>query len=325
MASEIEAEDTGPIQLIDIDGVSHALKGHVRPTTFIESELLDEALGTQVMLASETFQHTGSFKFRAALSAAIHTQADHLIAASSGNFGQALALAARRSGRRCTIAMPSQSSQVKIDAVRDQGATVDLIDTTRSSRAQRMTELAAAHPTAQIISPYDDPFVIAGNASLGVEIFEARPKPDVVVVPIGGGGLASGIVLARDKFAPECKIVGAEPLLANDAARSLRAGVISHNDREPNTICDGARTPSLGQRNFAILRRGLAEIIEVPDELVAAAVRLLFRNANLKAEPTGALSVAAVQLAKEKFAGRRVLCIVSGGNVDPAFYAKLIS
>lgn len=316
-------EDTGPINLVDLDVVAAAVRPEVRPTTFVSSEALDAALGTSVKLASETFQRTGSFKYRAALAVALNTPATHLIAASSGNFGAALAMAARRCGKRCTIVMPQQSTTVKIEAVRALGATVDLVDTRSKPRLQRAEELRAGHPDAQLCSPYDDAFVIAGNATLGLEIFE-NGVPDCVLVPVGGGGLSSGIVTARDRSGRGCHIWGAEPAVANDAARSLRAGVLCKDTQEADTICDGARTLALGQRNFGILRRGLAGIIEVTEDRVAQAVRLLFLHANLKVEPTGALSVAALLERPAEFAGKRVVCVVSGGNVDPDLYARLI-
>ncbi|HEY7956191.1 MAG TPA: pyridoxal-phosphate dependent enzyme [Polyangia bacterium] len=316
-------DDTGPVDVVDLDAVAFLIRPHLRPTTFIESEGLDEAVGAPVRIASETFQHTGSFKFRAGLAAALHAQAEHLITASSGNFGAALALAARRAGKRCTVVMPAQSSEVKIAAVRRHGATVELIDTTQISRAARVEELKRAMPEAHAVSAYDDPYVIAGNATLGAEIFAAGAT-DVVVVPVGGGGLSSGIVAARNRAARGCKVVGAEPLLANDAARSLRAGVLCKNDGEPATLCDGARA-SLGQRNFAILRRGIEDIVEVTEENVVRALRLLYDRANLKVEPTGALAVAAVLQEPARFAGARVTCVVSGGNVDATLYARLLA
>jgi threonine dehydratase len=316
-------EDTGPIDVVDYDVVAAAVRPAVRPTTFVFSDALDAELGASVRLASETFQRTGSFKFRAALAVALNTPATHLIAASSGNFGAALALAARHTHKRCTIVMPQQSTAVKIDAVRSLGAHVDLIDTRQKARHQRIEELRAEHPDAQICSPYDDPFVIAGNATLGLEIFEAG-VPDCVIVPVGGGGLSSGIVTARDRAARGCQVWGAEPALANDAARSLRAGVLVRDTHEADTLCDGARTLALGQRNFGILRRGLQGIVEVTEDNVARAVRLLFLKANLKVEPTGALAVAAMLERPAEFSGKRVVCVVSGGNVDPALYARLI-
>ncbi len=321
---EMPSEETGPVEKIDADAVAKAVRPRVRPTTFLADERLDAALGARVLLVSETFQHTGSFKLRAALAVALHSPAQHLLAASSGNFGAALALAARQAGKRATIVMPSQSAQVKIDNVRGYGGEVDLVDTTQQSRLDRLEELRALRPDAQVVSAYDDGFVIAGNATLGDELFE-REQPDCVVVPVGGGGLSSGIVQARHRAQAPTEVVGAEPLLANDAARSLRAGVVCRDARESPTMCDGARSLALGTRNFAILRRGLAGIVEVPEEKVAEAVRLLFRLVNLKVEPTGALAVAALLTDPARFAGRRVACVVSGGNVDPTVYAWLLS
>jgi threonine dehydratase len=323
MGREALFEETGPVDLVDELAVRAALTPHIRPTTFVSSEPLSEALGADVLLAVEAHQHTGSFKLRAALATAQNAAGAHLVAASSGNFGAALALAARKTGKRCTIVMPDRSVPSKIDAVRRYGAEVDLIDTRVISRKARVAQLVESIPGAQAVSAYDDPFVIAGNASLGFEILEAD-RPAAIVAPIGGGGLTSGLIKARTTVGAKCEIFAAEPAAGNDAARSLRAGVLSANDAEPDTICDGARTISLGQRNFAILRRGLAGVIEVPDAVVEEAVRLLFLRANVKAEPTGALAVAALLVDPTRFAGKRVVCVVSGGNADPALYARIL-
>jgi len=311
---------------IDLEATWGILGQRIRPTTFIESERLNDAVGAgaRLLLVSETFQHTGSFKFRAALSFALNTPASELLTASSGNFGAALALAAAKTGKKCTVVMPSRSAEVKIAAVRAAGATVDLIDTSKMTRAERVQQLQRANPAARVVSPFDEPYVVAGNASLGAELF-ARETPDAVIVPVGGGGLSSGIVVARDYLAKSSSIVGAEPLLANDAARSIREGRLCANAEEPNTLCDGARTLSLGKLNFEILRRGLREIVEVEEAAIGSAVRMLFQMANLKTEPTGALSVAAVLQSPERFAGKRVACIVSGGNVDSRLYCDLLS
>jgi len=314
-----------PLSGIDPRSVWSVLRPQVIPTTFVESERLNRALQLEpgLLLVSEAFQHTGSFKYRAALSVALHSQASHLLTASSGNFGAALALAASRTGKRCTVVMPAKSARVKVAAVRSAGAAVDLIDTKQITRAARVDQLHQSDPSAQVVSPYDDPYVVAGNSSLGAELF-AREIADCVVVPVGGGGLSSGLVVARDLLANSCQVIGAEPLLANDAARSIRAGRLCANDEEPSTLCDGARTLSLGKLNFAILREGLAGIIEVEESKIALAVQLLFQHANLKAEPTGALSLAAVLQSPQRFASKRVACIVSGGNVDPTLYAQLL-
>jgi threonine dehydratase len=293
-----------------------------RTTTLIESPRLSRLAGTELVLASETFQYTGSFKFRAAASVASNVPHPRVLTASSGNFGQALAYACALSGKGCTVVMPSSSAQVKIDAVRAFGGVVDLIDTAQVSRAERVRELAAADPEAYVASAYDDALVIEGNSSLGEEL--AALALDDVIAPVGGGGLTAGLVTGLRRKGSSATVTGAEPLLANDAARSLREGRLVVNEREPQTLADGARTVSLGVRNWAVLREGLAGIVEVPEEAIREAVRLLFSLANLKAEPTGALGLAALLCEPERFRGRRVCCVVSGGNVDPAVYRELI-
>ncbi|HEV2380526.1 MAG TPA: pyridoxal-phosphate dependent enzyme [Terriglobia bacterium] len=311
-----------------------------RPTTLIQAPRLAARLGVSLVLASETFQHTGSFKFRAAYHLASHVPNPLVIAASSGNFGQALAHACSLTGKASIIVMPGTSAKVKVDSVREYGGKVEFVDVRSKSRAGRVAELAAEHPEAYIASAYDDPFVIEGNSSLGEEL--ACLDVDCVVAPVGGGGLTSGIVTGlrralsagarpigdlqhdvRLKYRG-VEVIGAEPLLANDAARSLREGRIVANESEPQTVADGARTLSLGRRNWAILKDGLAGIVEVPEDDIARAVRLLFELANLKAEPTGALSVGALLTEPARFAGRSVCCVISGGNVDPAVYRDLL-
>jgi threonine dehydratase len=219
--------------------------------------------------------------------------------------------------------MPAQSAQVKIEAVRSAGAAVELIDTAKITRAQRVEQLQEHDPKAQAVSPYDDPYVIAGNGSLAAELF-ARETPDCIIAPVGGGGLSSGMVVARDFLGVSCPVLGAEPALANDAARSLREGKLCRNALEPDTLCDGARTLSLGKLNFEILREGLSGVIEVEEAQIARAVKMLFELANLKAEPTGALSVAALLQSPPRFAGKRVACLVSGGNADNAVFTRLL-
>ena len=304
----------------------------VRPTTWIRPEKLEADLGLRLTLVSETFQRTGSFKFRAAFHRARTAAAPHLLAASSGNFGQALALACRLLRKRATIVMPAISARVKLDAVRSHGARIELTDVETESREEGVARLLREIPDAEVASAYDDPAVIAGNATLGTEIgarlrrfAAARRRRVVVVVPIGGGGISSGILAGLSAAGvPEVPVVGAEPLLANDAAESLRQGRLVSHAGEALSLADGARLPRLGERNWAVLRKGLREIVEVPEPLIAEGVRRLFAGANLKAEPTGALGVGALLAAPERFEGREVFCVVTGGNVDPAAYARIL-
>jgi threonine dehydratase len=297
----------------------------IRPTTLIDATRLKRRLGVDIIIASETFQHTGSFKFRAALNVAAQVPQRHLITASSGNFGQALAYACQLLGKSCTVVMPATSAQVKVEAVREYGGTVELIDVNRISRGQRVVELAREHPDAYVASAYDDALVIEGNASLGTELCRLDRHFDVVLAPVGGGGLTAGLVQGIAQAGKPIKVMGAEPLLANDAARSLRAGERIQNESEPQTIADGTRTLSLGERNWTILKTGLAGIVEVPEEAIQEAVRLLFLLANLKVEPTGALSLAALLTAPHFFQNQSVCCVASGGNVDPETYRRLLA
>lgn len=301
------------------------LREIARKTTIIESPRLSKLLGVNLTIASETFQHTGSFKFRAAYNVASQIPQKEIIAASSGNFGQAMAFACAILGKRCTIVMPDTSARVKIDAVREYGGNVDLINVKVIRRNERVAQLAEQNPDAYIASAYDDPLVIDGNASLGIELGAMNPVFDFVISPVGGGGLSSGIIKGLREVGSRTKVFGAEPLMANDAARSVREGKIVPNETEPQTIADGARTISLGIHNFEILKDGIAGIIEIPEENIKEALRLLFTLANLKVEPTGALSLAAVLTQAETFRDASVCCVVSGGNVDMDVYKRILS
>lgn len=295
----------------------------IRPTTFIESAKLRDYLGLDITIASETFQHTGSFKFRAAYNVALNVPQDELIGVSSGNFGQALAYAAKLLGKKCTVIMPHNSAQVKVDAIRSYGAVADLIDVNVISRTERLAQLAIERPGAYLASAFDDQLVIDGNSTLGDEL--AKRNFDIVIVPIGGGGLSSGIIQSFQRNGSPTEVFAAEPLIANDAARSIRSGKLIANESEPQTIADGARTLSVGDINWPILKGGLAGVLEVPEEKIVGALRLYFGLANLKCEPTGALSLGAVLFDKDGVKGKKICLVVSGGNVDPVVYAQIIT
>jgi threonine dehydratase len=308
------------------------LPAFVKPTTFHSTLLLNQALGADITLAGETLQITGSFKFRAAYNLLREEPSDEIITTSSGNFGQAVAYACMLLGKRCTVLMPANSSRSKQANVRAYGGEVKLIDTSVKSRGEYTAEMLAEHPDAFYAPPYDHYRVVAGNSTLGREIFEHFRSPDsgsmgldFVLCPIGGGGLISGIITARDILAPEVEVVGVEPLLGNDAAQSLRAEHVVTLDAEPQTIADGARTPSVGKLNWEIIRRGLKRIIEVPEDKIAAGLQTLFAAANLKVEPTAALTTGAMLMQPNLFQGKRVCLVVSGGNVDPDMYVKILA
>lgn len=284
---------------------------------------LFERLGIHVLLASETQQQTGSFKFRAAYNVAEKVPHKHIIAASSGNYGQALAAACRIFGKSCTVVMPQTSAKIKVEAVKQQGAVVEFVDTRLKSRQTRVLELAASNPEAYVSSAYDDPLVIEGNASLGRELAEVAERFDCVLAPIGGGGLTAGIITGLRQRGCAKPVWAVEPVIANDAARSFREGRIIANETEPQTIADGVRTLSVGKHNWAVLREGLAGVIEVSEQNILEAVRILVRCAQVRAEPTGALPVAALLEGPERFRNQRVCCIISGGNVDTDLFQKI--
>jgi threonine dehydratase len=280
--------------------------------------------GLDITLASEAFQYTGSFKFRGALLTARHAAAPHLIAASSGNFGQALAFACQLAGKRCTIVMPHDSSAVKVEAVRGYGATVDFIETKVKPRATRIAELLAEHPDAVEAHPSDGEPMHVGNETLGVEILVHLPAFDTIVAPVGGGGVVVGLIRAATRLGVRPALFGAEPAAANDLAQSLRAGRRITLPEEPTTLADGVRVLGLSEANWSIVRDGLTGVLEVSEERIAEATRRLFTLANLKAEPTGALALAAVLQAPKLFERQRVCCVVTGGNVDPERYARIL-
>ncbi len=295
-----------------------------RPTTLLSPTRLGDALGLRITLAAETFQHTGSFKFRAAYRVATSIPNDEVIAVSSGNFGQAIALACQLTGKRCTVVMPNNSASVKVDAVRSYGATTDLIDTKIISREDRVAQLVAEHPHSYVASAYDDEFVIDGNSTLGTELAAVAGGFDAVIAPIGGGGLTAGLVKGLRAAGSNIPVFAAEPAIANDAAQSFRSGHIVKSATEIQTMADGARTRAIGKHNWAILQHGLADIVEVPEANIAEAVRLLFSLANVKAEPTGALGVGALITARERFANQHVCVVITGGNVDTGRYRDLL-
>src|SRR5450755_2015964 len=237
-----------------ISSVWETLPQHVRPTFLLPSQSLSEQLGCEITIATETFQYTGSFKFRAAYNLLSSVPQQHIVAASSGNFGQSVAYASKLLGKTCIIVMPNTSAQVKVASVLSYGGVADLIDVREISRAGRVQQLLSQYPGSFAAPAYNDYRVVAGNSTLGKDIFTASDF-DFVIVPVGGGGLISGITVARDLLQSHTTIIGAEPLPGNDAARSLHSGQLQHNEHEPATVADGARTLSLGKINWEVVQQ----------------------------------------------------------------------
>ncbi len=295
-----------------------------RPAIFVTSPQLDNHLGLDLTLCSETLQHTGSFKFRGAFNTAAQAAASHLIATSSGNFGQALAFACQLHSKRCTVVMPKDAATVKVEAVRAYGARVELVDTRVKPRAARLAELLEEFPDAAPAYPSDGEPMLAGNETLGFEILGHLPSFDSVVAPVGGGGVIVGLIRAARRLQCNAAIWAAEPTVANDVAQSFRTGQRTMLAAEPVTLADGVRGLGLSVANWTVIREGCRGVIEVDESRIAEATQLLFTLANLKAEPTGALALAALLTRPEHLQGQRVCCVVTGANVDPSTYSRIL-
>lgn len=293
----------------------------VRQTTWLHFESIDTAVGKVVWFASETNQVTGSFKYRAATSVVQNIEAPGFLAASSGNFGQALACACQRKGVPCIIVMPTTSAQVKIDAVRSYNAEVVFVDTSEQTRADKVKEVTKKHPDYHVASAYDCEWVITGNASLGEEIHRHVGSPDLIMAPIGGGGLISGIAEALERNHNTVRLWGAEPKMADDAARSLETGRRLFNEGEPQTLADGARTRSVGVRNWIRIQRRVSNILRVSEASICKAMRLL-DAVGVQVEPTGALTLGA--LLEHDVESEKVVLVISGKNVDSTLYDSII-
>lgn len=297
----------------------------ISPTILLEVPRLVKRLGVDIVIVTETFQPTGSVKIRAAYNIVSNVSQDLIITTSSGNFGQALAYSCLLLGKSCIIVMPSTASRTKIEAIYEYGGKVELVSGSVIDRKNRLAELASEYPHAYITSAHNDPLGVIGLASLGDEISAFQQRFDMIITPIGGGGLAAGILSNIRGSGNNIRVWGAEPALANDAALSLKAGRIISLNAESQTIADGARANNIGRNNWPILRDCISGIIEVPEEHIKEAVRLLFSFANLKAEPTGALSLGALLTKPDLFYGHSACCIISGGNVDSDIYLKIIA
>lgn len=291
------------------------------PTQIERFDNVNQQLGMDIYFASELGQVTHSFKFRAAWSVVSNIQAKGFIAASSGNFGQALACACQRQERDCKIVMPTTSAKVKIEAVRSYGAEVIFVDTRKQNRADKVKEVSAQYPY-HIASAYDCEHVISGNASLGIEIANMEEKFDLIIAPIGGGGLSAGIIQGLREQGDQTPVWGAEPLMADDLYWSLQADKLLRHDIEPQTLADGARTLSVGRRNWAILKEEIAGVVCVTEESIQEAMKLFWKN-GLRVEPTGALTLGAL-LQTLAWKGKKILAVISGGNVDQEVFERLI-
>lgn len=311
----------------DVVAAARRIDGAVRRTPVLSSAELDVDLGASVYFKCENLQRAGAFKLRGAYNAiAALTAADRaagVIAYSSGNHAQAVALAARLQGARSTIVMPHDAPPIKRAATERYGAHVVEYDRYREDRIE-IAQAIAAEQGGVTIPPYDHPEVIAGQGTAARELIEDVGALDVVLAPLGGGGLLSGTAIAVSAMCPDAVLVGVEPEAGDDGRQSLAAGRIVRIDT-PQTIADGAQTQFLGRHTFPVIQRHVSQILTVPDRSLIGAMGWFFETLKLVVEPTGALAAAAVLDRLLELRGKRVGVIVSGGNVDPARYCELLA
>ena len=315
------------IDSIDIEAAAYRLRGVAHRTPLVTCAALDQRVGAQVFIKAENFQRVGAFKFRGAFNRVStlsrKQQTGGVVASSSGNHAQALALAARLCYTTATILMPEDAPNSKLTATRDYGADVILFDRYTADRESLTAELANKLG-ATIVHAYDDPYIIAGAGTTGREIMEEAKWLDILLVPTGGGGLLAGSALAARAAQPNVRIVGVEPESSDDWQRSLAAGerVVVHVGQ---TIADGQQLPTPGKLNFEVAAPLLEGIVTVSDAEIRTAMRFLFERVKIVAEPSGATAVAALLAGKIDVTGQRVGVIISGGNIDVRRFNEVTS
>ncbi|MCB2134567.1 MAG: threonine/serine dehydratase [Rhodobacteraceae bacterium] len=314
-----------------IEAAAQRLKGHARRTPLLSSPFLDEIAGRRVLVKPECLQHTGSFKFRGGWSAVSalpdEARAKGVIAFSSGNHAQGVALAARRHGAPAVIVMPSDAPEMKIDNTRALGAEVVLYDRETGDR-DAIGAAIAAERGLTLIKPFDEPLVIAGQGTTGLEIAEQAAEEGVthgdVLVCCGGGGLTSGIALALEARARGLRTRPVEPEGFDDVARSLRSGGIVRNNRASGSLCDAIITPAPGEITFPIMKRLCGPGMVVTEAEALRAMAAAFARLKIVLEPGGAVSLAAALFHADEIEGDAVICVASGGNVDAAIFRRAL-
>jgi threo-3-hydroxy-L-aspartate ammonia-lyase len=312
------------VRYADIADAAERLAGQAHRTPVMTSRTVDERTGAKVFFKCENFQRIGAFKFRGAYNAMSRLSPEErkrgVLAYSSGNHAQAVALAGRELGIRVTIVMPADAPAVKIEATRGYGAEIVLYDKRKEVR-EEVAERTARERGLAMIPPFDHPHVIAGQGTAAKELIEDAGPLDFLFVPVSGGGLISGCAVAAAALSPGCKVVGVEPQAGDDATRSFRTKTLQtcHN---PDTIADGARTHALGSLTFPLVLRYVSDMITVSDAELVKATLYLWERMKIVVEPTGALGAAGLFERGLPVAGKRVGVILSGGNVDFKLMAK---
>ena len=314
------------VSYADVASAAERLAGHAHRTPVMTSHAVDERTGAQVFFKCENFQRMGAFKFRGAYNAMSRLAPDErergVLAYSSGNHAQAVALAGKLLGVRVTIVMPADAPAVKLDATRAYGAEVVLYDKHKEVR-EEVADRVARERGLPVIPPFDHPHVIAGQGTAAKELIEDAGPLDYLFVPVSGGGLISGCAVAASHLAPGCKVIGVEPEAGDDATRSFKTKTLQtcHN---PDTIADGARTHSLGRLTFPLVLRYVHDMVTVSDAELVRAMLYVWERMKIIVEPTGALGAAGLFERKLPVAGKRVGVILSGGNVDLKLLARFV-
>jgi threonine dehydratase len=311
----------------DIERAAARLKGVAHRTPVLTSRTLDAMLGMQVFMKAENLQRMGAFKFRGGYNAvSVLSEAERargVVAFSSGNHAQAVALAARLHGCKATIVMPSDAPAPKLAATRGYGAEVVIYDRYQEDRAAIATRLVEQRGAA-LIPPFDHLPVMAGQGTAALELIEDVGALDALIVCAGGGGFLSGCAVAAKHLLPQIRMYGAEPERGNDMQQSLRAGRIVSIE-VPRTICDGQQTQAVGRHPFEVIRALVTDVLTATDPAVVEAMRFAFERMKVVLEPSGACALAALMTHAEQFEGRRVGITLSGGNIGLDRFAALVS
>jgi threonine dehydratase len=311
-----------PISIDDVRAAAERIAGLAHRTPLLRSRTLDARVGAPVALKAENLQRAGAFKFRGACNAVAALRPEGVCSVSSGNHAQALSLAAREHGAHATILMPRDAPASKRAATEGYGAEVLEFDRYSEDREALVRELAAERGLT-LVHPYDEPLVMAGQGTVGLELAAEIEDLDVVLVQVGGGGLISGVATAVKALQPAARIVGVEPQASDDTARSLRAGERVRVEVSP-TIADGQQLPTPGERTWPVIRALVDDIVTVSDAEIVDAMRLLFERVKVVAEPSGATALAALLAGRIELRGGTVGVVISGGNVDAARFASLV-
>lgn len=301
----------------DIQDAHLLIRPYIHRTAVLTCQSINLLMGCEIFFKCENFQKVGAFKFRGAINAVLNL--DEMEASSgvgthsSGNHAAALALAAKMRGIKAHIVMPSNAPQIKKTAVAGYGADITFCEPSLKAREETLKELAKIHKFT-IIHPYNNFRVICGQGTAALELLEDTDALEIMMCPVGGGGLLAGTSLATKAMLPGCKVIAAEPKGADDAFRSFRDGYI-HPSVHPDTIADGLLT-SLGELNFAVIQRNVDEILTTSEESIVTAMRMIWERMKIIVEPSSAVPLAAIMENREKFSGKRIGIILSGGNVE---------